>query len=131
MTRHLAHPARHWHSLFRLDPRDARSLVQTHLPVQANQEVSLLALADYSVLRNATVVLFTTEHERRLASQSFWLYKANDRVVGYSTAAPAANPERHRQAFFELFPQLRGKSPVLFLSRILPKKGVDVDRGLP
>jgi len=82
--------------------------------------------ADYRVLRDATAVLFTTEQERLLARQSFWLYQANERVVGYGTSAPPPDAEHQRQAFLARFPQLRGQRILLFLSRIHPKKGVDL-----
>nr|WP_254896069.1 glycosyltransferase [Synechococcus sp. HK05] len=82
--------------------------------------------ADYRVLRDANTVLFTTEQERLLARQSFWLYRANEVVVGYGTSAPPADAERQRAAFLERFPHLRGQRILLFLSRIHPKKGVDL-----
>jgi glycosyltransferase involved in cell wall biosynthesis len=82
--------------------------------------------ADYRVLRDAEAVLFTTEQERLLARESFWLYQANEVVVGYGTSAPPADAERQRQAFLQRFPQLQSKRILLFLSRIHPKKGVDL-----
>jgi glycosyltransferase involved in cell wall biosynthesis len=82
--------------------------------------------ADYRVLRDAQAVLFTTEQERLLARQSFWLYKANELVMGYGTSAPPPDAEGQRQAFLQRFPQLRGQRILLFLSRIHPKKGVDL-----
>ena len=82
--------------------------------------------ADYRVLRDAQAVLFTTEQERLLARQSFWLYQAKEVVVGYGTSAPPADAERQRAAFLERFPHLRGQRILLFLSRIHPKKGVDL-----
>lgn len=82
--------------------------------------------ADYRVLRDAAAVLFTTEQERILARQSFWLYQANESVVGYGTSAPPADVEYQIQAFFDRFPQLRGQRIFLYLSRIHPKKGVDL-----
>ena len=82
--------------------------------------------ADYRVLRDAKAVLFTTEQERLLARQSFWLYEAKEVVVGYGTSAPPADAESQRQAFLQLFPHLRGQRILLFLSRIHPKKGVDL-----
>lgn len=82
--------------------------------------------ADYRVLHDATAVLFTTEQERLLARQSFWLYQAKEEVVGYGTSAPPADAERHREAFLARFPHLRGQRILLFLSRIHPKKGVDL-----
>jgi glycosyltransferase involved in cell wall biosynthesis len=82
--------------------------------------------ADYRVLRDAKAVLFTTEQERLLARQSFWLYKANEVVVGYGTSAPPDDGERQRQVFLQRFPELQDKRNLLFLSRIHPKKGVDL-----
>ncbi len=82
--------------------------------------------ADYRVLRDASAVLFTTEQERLLARQSFWLYKANELVVGYGTSAPPPDAERQRQVFLQRFPHLHGQRVLLFLSRIHPKKGVDL-----
>lgn len=82
--------------------------------------------ADYRVLRDATGVLFTTEQERLLARQSFWLYRANEHVVGYGTSAPPDDADLQREIFLQRFPHLRGKRLLLFLSRIHPKKGVDL-----
>ena len=82
--------------------------------------------ADYRVLRDAQAVLFTTEQERLLARQSFWLYQANEVVVGYGTSAPSGDAEQQRELFLSHFPQLRDQRVLLFLSRIHPKKGVDL-----
>jgi glycosyltransferase involved in cell wall biosynthesis len=82
--------------------------------------------ADYRVLRDARAVLFTTEQERLLARQSFWLYRANEHVVGYGTSAPPGDADHQRELFLSRFPALRGKRMLLFLSRIHPKKGVDL-----
>jgi glycosyltransferase involved in cell wall biosynthesis len=82
--------------------------------------------ADYRVLRDAKAVLFTTEKERLLARQSFWLYQANEVVVGYGTSAPPGDSQQQRELFLSRFPQLRGQRILLFLSRIHPKKGVDL-----
>jgi len=82
--------------------------------------------ADYRVLRDASAVLFTTEQERLLARQSFWLYRANEQVVGYGTTAPPGDATKQRELFLAKFPELRGKRIMLFLSRIHPKKGVNL-----
>jgi glycosyltransferase involved in cell wall biosynthesis len=82
--------------------------------------------ADYRVLRDAKAVLFTTEEERRLARQSFWLYRANEMVVNLGTARPTGNTAAQHAAFYALFPQLRGKKLALFLGRIHQKKGCDL-----
>jgi glycosyltransferase involved in cell wall biosynthesis len=82
--------------------------------------------AEYRVLRDATAVLFTCEEERRLARQSFWLYKCDEFVVNYGTSAPTGDPEAQRALFLERFPHLRGKRCLLFLGRVHEKKGPDL-----
>jgi glycosyltransferase involved in cell wall biosynthesis len=82
--------------------------------------------ADYRVLRDACSVLFTCEEECRLARQSFWLYHCREQVVGLGIAQPAGNQELQKEAFFSMFPELRGKRLLLFLGRIHPKKGCDL-----
>jgi len=82
--------------------------------------------ADYRVLRDANAVLFTTEEERRLARRSFWLYSANEVVVNMGTAWPSGDALLHREAFYSLYPALRGKRLALFLGRIHQKKGCDL-----
>jgi len=82
--------------------------------------------ADYRILRDASRVLYTTDDERELAHQSFWLYRAREAVVGYGAPPPPAPNPSQLEAFFERFPGLRGTRMVLFLSRIHPKKGCDL-----
>jgi hypothetical protein len=87
--------------------------------------------ADYRVLRDAKAVLFTSEQERLLARQTFWMYRAQEQVVGYGTSAPLADAARQRPIFWQHFPQLRGQRILLFLSRIHPPKRVrPAHRGL-
>jgi glycosyltransferase involved in cell wall biosynthesis len=104
-----------------LDPWFKRTYPLKHL-----KKLAYWPWADYRVLRDAQAVLFTTEQERLLARQSFWLYQANEVVVGYGTSAPPGNAEQQREQFLSRFPQLRGQRILLFLSRIHPKKGVDL-----
>ena len=70
--------------------------------------------------------LFTSEEERVLARQSFWLYRCNEVVVNYGTAKPTGDPQLERQEFFSRYPELRGKKLALFMGRIHPKKGCDL-----
>jgi glycosyltransferase involved in cell wall biosynthesis len=102
-----------------LDPCFKRIFPLKHL-----KKWSYWPWADYRVLRDATAVLFSTEQGLLLARKSFWLYKANERVVGYGTSAPPPDAERKREAFLLRFPHLSGQRLLLFLSRIHPKKGV-------
>ena len=82
--------------------------------------------SDYLVLRDASAVLFTTEQEKFLARQSFSLYEANEIVVGYGTSNPPGNIENQLSAFYRQFPHLKNYRLLLFLSRIHPKKGIDL-----
>jgi glycosyltransferase involved in cell wall biosynthesis len=82
--------------------------------------------AEYRVLRDAAAVLFTCEEERILARQSFWLYRCNEVVVNYGTAAPPPDRQAQESAFFALYPNLRDKRIALFLGRIHSKKGCDL-----
>lgn len=81
---------------------------------------------EYRVLRDATSVIFTTEEERVLARESFWLYRANERVVPFGTNAPELDAHTLREEFLEAHPHLRGKRIILFLGRLHPKKGCDM-----
>ncbi len=81
--------------------------------------------AEYRVLRDAAAVLFTSEEERRLARQSFALYRCREIVVKFGTAAPDPDLRAAREKFLEEFPALRGQNFLLFLGRIHAKKGVE------
>ena len=82
--------------------------------------------AEYRVLRDATAVLFTCEEERRLARQSFWLYKCDECVVNYGTAGPTGDPDAQKRLFLEKYPEIAGKRSLLFLGRVHVKKGPDL-----
>lgn len=82
--------------------------------------------AEYRALRDAAFVLFTTAEELLLARDSFWLYKARERFVGYGIRDrdPAFSDAKHE--FLARFPHLSATRNVLYLSRLHPKKGVDL-----
>ena len=82
--------------------------------------------AEYRVLRDAAAVLFTCEDERRLARQSFWLYHCDEYVVSYGTSAPPSRERQQEDAFYDAFPDLRGRRVLLFLGRVHEKKGGDL-----
>ena len=100
-----------------LDPWFKHTYLLKHL-----KKLAYWPWADYRVLRDAQAVLFTTEQERLLARQSFWLYRAREQVVGYGTSAPPGDVQYQRQLFIERFPQLAAKRLLLFLSRIHPRR---------
>jgi glycosyltransferase involved in cell wall biosynthesis len=81
---------------------------------------------EYRVLRDARLVLFTAQAERLGARQSFWLYRANERVVNLGTAAPPTDAADQRAAFLSAHPALARTRNLLFLGRIQVKKGCDL-----
>jgi len=82
--------------------------------------------AEYRILKHAKRVIFTCEEEQRLAAQSFWLYKVNPTVIPLGINDPEVPLETSGKTFFETYPQLHGKRILTFMSRIHPKKGVDL-----
>lgn len=82
--------------------------------------------AEYQVLRDARGVLFTCEEERRLARESFWLYRARERVVNCGTSPRSGDPAAQRAAFLARFPELTNRRCLLFLGRVHVKKGPDL-----
>jgi glycosyltransferase involved in cell wall biosynthesis len=85
-------------------------------------------LIENSVIRDASGVLFTCDQELQLARTSFLNYKPRREInVGYGVPDSPARSEAMDQAFYQQSPALPKDHPyLLFLSRIHPKKGVDL-----
>ncbi len=82
--------------------------------------------AEYRVLRDAAAVLFTSEEEKRLARESFWLYRCNERVINYGTAAAPPDDGLSGARFRRAFPSVGDRRIILFLGRIHEKKGCEL-----
>ena len=82
--------------------------------------------AEYRVLRDAAAVMFTSQDEMQLATQSFWMHRWRPRVINYGTAPPPDDAAAQRAAFLERFPQLADVRAVLFLGRLHEKKGCEL-----
>jgi glycosyltransferase involved in cell wall biosynthesis len=95
-------------------------------PVKHAKKWIYWQLFERRVLRDASAVLFTCEKERRLARQSLRPYRCTERVVSYGTARPEGDPGRQRDAFLSKVPGIGTRPYLLYLSRIHPKKGVDL-----
>jgi glycosyltransferase involved in cell wall biosynthesis len=104
-----------------LDPWFKRAYPLKHL-----KKMLYWPWAEFRVLRDASAVLFMCDEERRLARESFRLYRANEIVVGFGIDEPPGDPARQTRAFLESHGHLRDKRFLLFLSRIHPKKGCDL-----
>jgi glycosyltransferase involved in cell wall biosynthesis len=84
-------------------------------------------LVEQHVVHNATAMFFTCQEELRLARETFRPYHPQNEVnVGYGIAPPPGYQTAMSQAFAGKCPDLKGKPYFLFLSRIDPKKGVDL-----
>ena len=97
-----------------------------HYPLKHLKKWLYWPWAEYRVLRDASAVLFTCLEEKVLARQTFWLYRCKEAVVNYGTAGWQGDAEVQKAAFFEKFPELKGKRLLLFLGRIHEKKGGDL-----
>ena len=84
-------------------------------------------LIEQRVIQNAGAILFTCQEEMRLAQKTFQPFRPKREInVGYGVAHPPDYRGNMEKAFGERCPGLGEMPYLLFLSRIHPKKGVDL-----
>ncbi len=108
-----------------LDPWFRRTYPLKHL-----KKLAYWKLFEHKVLRDARLVLYTTEEEMILADRAFLPWRSRSAVSGYGIA-PLALPEvfDKQQVIRNLtasHPGLRNRKFILFLARIHEKKGIDL-----
>lgn len=84
------------------------------------------SLLEQWTLRGAAAVCFTADEESKLARTYFPFGAWNAYVVGAGIAQPPDAAPDARTVFIARFPELEGKRLWLFLSRLHPKKGLDI-----
>lgn len=77
------------------------------------------------VVKNAAKVLFTSETEKELSAQSFSPYSADAFVVSYGSPRPSVG-NNAAELFLKANTVFQGRNFILFMSRIHPKKGLDL-----
>lgn len=104
-----------------MDPWFRRTYPKKHLA-----KLGFWAACEGPLLHGAQAVFFTTEEERNLARGQFFGWPYQEAVVGYGTSQPPEATPAQLEAFAGAVPALRGRSYLLYLSRIHPKKGCDL-----
>jgi glycosyltransferase involved in cell wall biosynthesis len=95
--------------------------------LKAVRNVVYWKFIESKVINNADGVLFTCQAELELARNTFTPYHPKAELnVSYGIPAPPDFLSAHTQAFLERCPSVKGRNYLLFLSRIHPKKGVDI-----
>lgn len=85
------------------------------------------SLIEGKVINNANGVLFTCQEELLLARETFTPYSPKHELnVGYGIQEPPVKTPEILKAFQEACPDLHDAPFLLFLSRIHPKKGIDI-----
>ena len=83
-------------------------------------------LIERNVISMAAGVLFTCEEELLLAENTFPFYRSSPHIASLGIAEIKDEPCYLKNIFYKKFPDLKTKSFALFLSRIDPKKGIDM-----
>jgi glycosyltransferase involved in cell wall biosynthesis len=96
--------------------------------LKAIRNVIYWKLIEQNIINGADGILFTCKEESILARQPFRPYKPKrELIVGLGVKQPPDFSEIMQREFLKKCPQLIKKIPyILFLSRIHPKKGLDI-----
>ncbi len=99
---------------------------RTTYPVKTFAKQMFWYVCEGPLLNNADAVFFTTKDEMVVSDQAFRPYHVRGRVVGFGTADVGGNADEQIAAFRAGLPRLGDRRFLLYLSRIHPKKGVDL-----
>jgi glycosyltransferase involved in cell wall biosynthesis len=84
-------------------------------------------LIEHKVVSQADGLLFTCKTEMLLAREPFKPYRPKREIdVGYGIETPPVYTTTMRQSFLERCPAVANRPFILFISRIHPKKGIDI-----
>lgn len=98
-----------------------------HRRLKAFRNILYWHLIEKNVVNSVDGLLFTCQEELELARSTFKGYHPKSEInVGYGVAAPPTYNNRMKLAFLDHYPVIKNKLYFLFLSRIHPKKGVDL-----
>ena len=95
-------------------------------PLKHLKKLAYWLAAERLNLNRAQAVCFTSEEELRIAGEGFLFGNFRRVVIPYGTPGPSGDPAQLKETFQAAFPALAGKSYLLFLGRIHPKKGCDL-----
>lgn len=95
-------------------------------PLRHTLRMAFWNFFEWKVVRDARGIFYACEEERRLAQAFVSGCKREEFVMGFGARDIAGDADAQKAAFLARFPQLRGRKFIIFLSRIHPKKGLDL-----